>query len=84
MFHWQAYAGLLWSKQWFHYDVHRWLSGDRGMPRPPVSRRGPHARNSTWTHMVCSDIISMPDKWEYVCSCHIAVLGACHAEAVAH
>ena len=61
----QAYAGLLWSKQWFHYDVHRWLAGDRGQPRPPASRRGPHARNSTWTHMHCSDIISMPDKWEY-------------------
>jgi hypothetical protein len=62
----QAYAGLLWSKQWFHYDVHRWLAGDRGQPRPPASRRGPQARNSTWAHMVCSDIISMPDKWEYV------------------
>jgi hypothetical protein len=61
----QAYAGLLWSKQWFHYDVHRWLAGDRGQPRPPASRKGPHARNSTWGHMVCSDIISMPDKWEY-------------------
>jgi hypothetical protein len=61
----QAYAGLLWSKQWFHYDVHRWLSGDRGQPRPPASRRSIHGRNSTWQHMVCSDIISMPDKWEY-------------------
>jgi hypothetical protein len=61
----QAYAGLLWSKQWFHYDVHRWLAGDRGQPRPPACRRGPHSRNSSWGHMVCSDIISMPDKWEY-------------------
>jgi hypothetical protein len=61
----QAYAGLLWSKQWFHYDVHRWLAGDRGQPRPPRSRKGQHGRNSGWTHMHCSDIISMPDKWEY-------------------
>ena len=59
----QAFAGMLWSKQFFHYDVSRWLNGDPGQPPPPASRK--HGRNHDWTHLVNSDIISMPDKWEY-------------------
>lgn len=59
----QAFAGLLWSKQFYHYDLKRWLVGDPGMPEPPLERlRG---RNSDWTHLYNADVISMPDKWEY-------------------
>ncbi|MDR4468080.1 MAG: glucosidase [Nitrospira sp.] len=59
----QAFAGLLWSKQFYHYDLKRWLVGDPGMPDPPSERlRG---RNSDWTHLYNADVISMPDKWEY-------------------
>ncbi|CUS38890.1 MGH1-like glycoside hydrolase domain-containing protein [Candidatus Nitrospira nitrificans] len=59
----QAFAGLLWSKQFYHYDLKRWLVGDPGMPDPPQERlRG---RNSDWTHLYNADVISMPDKWEY-------------------
>ena len=59
----QAFAGLLWSKQFYHYDLARWLKGDPGMPDPPTERlRG---RNSDWTHLYNADVISMPDKWEY-------------------
>ena len=57
----QASAGMIWSKQFFHYDVARWLDGDQ-FP-PPDSRKG--GRNRTWRHLKASDIISMPDKWEY-------------------
>jgi hypothetical protein len=59
----QAFAGLLWSKQFYHYDVGRWLSGDRMGPLPPASRR--QGRNRDWTHLYNEDVISMPDKWEY-------------------
>ncbi|TWR26044.1 glucosidase [Mucilaginibacter achroorhodeus] len=60
----QAYAGLLWNKQFYYYDVHQWLKGDPGEPAPPQSRL--HARNSKWQHFNNrGDIISMPDKWEY-------------------
>lgn len=59
----QAYAGLLWSKQFYHYVVQDWIKGDPGMPVPPAQRL--HARNSDWRHVYCRDIISMPDKWEY-------------------
>jgi Mannosylglycerate hydrolase MGH1-like glycoside hydrolase domain len=59
----QALAGMLWSKQFFHYDVERWLDGDPGQPVPPTERR--HGRNSGWTHLVNAEVISMPDKWEY-------------------
>jgi hypothetical protein len=52
---------MIWSKQFFHYDVARWLDGDQ-FP-PPDSRKG--GRNRTWRHLKASDIISMPDKWEY-------------------
>jgi hypothetical protein len=59
----QAYAGLLWSKQFYHYVVRQWLEGDPGMPPPPESRwRG---RNADWLHLFNRDLISMPDKWEY-------------------
>jgi hypothetical protein len=59
----QAYAGLIWSKQFFHYAVGEWLDGDQGQPTPPGSRH--HGRNHDFRHVYCRDIISMPDKWEY-------------------
>ena len=59
----QAYAGMLWSKQHYHYDVNRWLKGD--IRTPEVSERRLHGRNSQWKHLVNNNIISMPDKWEY-------------------
>jgi hypothetical protein len=59
----QAFAGMLWSKQFFHYDVERWLDGDPGQPTPPASRQ--QGRNSGWRHLNNRDIISMPDPWEY-------------------
>ena len=59
----QALAGMLWSKQWFHFDVRRWLDGDSTQPAPsPERRRG---RNAEWTHLYNDDVVSMPDKWEY-------------------
>ncbi len=59
----QAFAGLLWSKQFYHYVVKDWLDGDPALPPPPDSRR--HGRNKDWKHLYNSDVISMPDKWEY-------------------
>jgi len=59
----QAYAGLLWSKQFFHYDVRAWLEGDPAHPPPPASRRT--GRNAEWGHLYNRDVLSMPDKWEY-------------------
>ncbi len=59
----QAYAGLLWSKQFFYYVVDDWLKGDPAQPPPPASRR--HGRNHEWRHLFNRDVISMPDKWEY-------------------
>jgi hypothetical protein len=59
----QAFAGLLWSKQWYHYDVDRWLKGDPAGPPPPAERR--LGRNAEWPHLHNQDVISMPDKWEY-------------------
>jgi hypothetical protein len=59
----QAFAGMIWNKQFFHYDVTRWLEGDPSQPPPPVSRR--HGRNREWRHLNNYDVISMPDKWEY-------------------
>ena len=59
----QALAGMLWSKQFYHYYVRRWLEGDPGFPVPPSERR--HGRNHEWTHLYNEDVISMPDKWEY-------------------
>jgi len=59
----QAWAGMFWNKQFYSYDVNRWLIGDAGQPVPPKQRKT--GRNSHWKHFVASDILSMPDKWEY-------------------
>src|SRR5438876_8688111 len=59
----QAYAGLMWSKQFYHYVMKDWLEGDPAQPPPPASRRA--GRNHDWTHLYNRDVISMPDKWEY-------------------
>jgi hypothetical protein len=59
----QAFAGLLWSKQFYHYVVKDWLDGDPGQPPPPPERT--HGRNHDWTHLFNADVISMPDTWEY-------------------
>jgi hypothetical protein len=61
--HRQALAGLLWCKQAYHYDVRRWLEGDSTQPKPDPRRW--YGRNHEWTHLYNSDVISMPDKWEY-------------------
>ncbi len=58
----QAYAGLLWSKQFYHYVAEEWLRGDALQPPPPTERL---RRASAWEHLFCRDILSMPDKWEY-------------------
>ena len=59
----QSLSGMLWSKQFYHYDVATWLAGDPAGPPPPEERR--QGRNKDWTHLYNDDIISMPDKWEY-------------------
>jgi hypothetical protein len=59
----QAYAGLLWTKQFFYYAVQDWLEGDPSQPRPPDRRWT--GRNRAWKHLYNRDVISMPDKWEY-------------------
>ena len=59
----QALAGMIWSKQFFYYDVRKWLQGDPGQPAPPAGRH--RGRNHEWIHLNNADIISMPDKWEY-------------------
>ncbi|MFT3785492.1 MAG: hypothetical protein QM770_04930 [Tepidisphaeraceae bacterium] len=59
----QAFAGMIWSQQFFHIDVERWLKGDPSQPAPPHVRR--HGRNRDWEHLNTADIVSMPDKWEY-------------------
>jgi hypothetical protein len=58
-----AYAGMFWSKQFYHYIVKDWLEGDPDMPPPPAERW--HGRNSDWLHLFNRDVIAMPDKWEY-------------------
>jgi hypothetical protein len=58
----QAFAGLLWSKQYYNYVVHDWLNGDPNQPPPPERKAG---RNHDWVHLFSEDILSMPDKWEY-------------------
>jgi hypothetical protein len=59
----QAFAGLLWSKQYFNIDIPTWLNGDKNQPAPPQQRK--HGRNHQWHTLNNEDIISMPDKWEY-------------------
>ncbi|MEZ6125216.1 MAG: hypothetical protein R3C49_18875 [Planctomycetaceae bacterium] len=59
----QAYAGLLWTKQFYHYSVYDWLRGDPNLPPQPEHRK--QMRNGDWPHLYNRDIISMPDKWEY-------------------
>jgi len=59
----QAYAGLLWTKQFYHYVVNEWLDGDPGYGNRSASRKS--GRNNQWRHLFNRDIISMPDKWEY-------------------
>jgi hypothetical protein len=59
----QAYAGLLWSKQFYHYVVNDWLEGDPAHPAPPAGRLA--GRNAEWAHLHNRDVLSMPDKWEY-------------------
>ncbi len=59
----QAFAGMLWSKQYYRYMVQRWLEGDPAEPKPPKGRK--HGRNHDWWHLAAGDVLSMPDKWEY-------------------
>jgi len=59
----QAFAGMIWSKQFYKYDIRTWLNGDPSQPRPPAARE--RGRNSEWMHFDANDIFSMPDKWEY-------------------
>lgn len=59
----QAFAGLLWNKQCYHYNVRKWLAGDPGQPPPPLERL--QGRNSSWPYLDAFEIFSMPDKWEY-------------------
>jgi hypothetical protein len=65
----QAVAGLIWTKQFYAYDVWRWLKGDPAQPAPPRERKGPAGRNVDWEHLKAADVISMPDKWEYPYFC---------------
>ena len=59
----QAFAGMLWSKQFYYFDIEQWLNGDPSQPAPPPQRK--NGRNHEWTHLNNADVISMPDKWEY-------------------
>jgi hypothetical protein len=59
----QAFAGMIWSKQYFYFDIPQWIKGDPGQIPPPAERR--RGRNREWMHLNNADIISMPDKWEY-------------------
>jgi hypothetical protein len=59
----QALAGMLWSKQFYHYIIEQWLEGDPGQPSPPPERL--NGRNSDWGHLYNERVMSMPDKWEY-------------------
>ena len=59
----QAFAGMIWSKQFFHCDIQEWLDGDPTQPPSPPERK--HGRNENWKHLNCAEVISMPDKWEY-------------------
>jgi hypothetical protein len=59
----QAFAGMLWSKQFYHFDIERWIAGDPNGPPPPPQRK--QGRNNTWKHVSAHDVMSMPDEWEY-------------------
>lgn len=59
----QAFAGVIWNKQYYYLDIPQWLKGDPTQPAPPASRR--HGRDHEWQHLNNADVISMPDKWEY-------------------
>jgi hypothetical protein len=59
----QAFAGLFWSKQFYHFVVETWLNGDPAFPKPPENRK--EGRNHKWRHLFNDDVISMPDTWEY-------------------
>ncbi|HSC34518.1 MAG TPA: glucosidase, partial [Thermodesulfobacteriota bacterium] len=59
----QAFAGMLWTKQFYYYVIEDWLKGDPNHPSPPDERK--NGRNREWTHLYNDDILSMPDKWEY-------------------
>ena len=59
----QAFAGMIWTKQYYGYDVRLWLQGDEASPPPPASRQS--GRNSAWKHLDSGTVFSMPDKWEY-------------------
>lgn len=63
----RAFAGLLWGKQVYRYSVREWLEGDPAQPSPPSERTlpEPRGRNTSWTHLELSDVMSMPDEWEY-------------------
>ena len=61
--HRQALAGMLWTKQYYYFDVEKWLEEHRSPPADPNARQG--VANTEWFHMLNADIISMPDKWEY-------------------
>jgi hypothetical protein len=76
----QAFAGMLWSKQLYYYNVARWLDGDEGQPLPPASRRT--GRNARWRSFDAFDVMSMPDKWEY--PWFVAWDLAFHCVALAH
>ncbi|WP_238008667.1 glucosidase [Dactylosporangium sp. AC04546] len=76
----QGFAGMIWGKQFYHYDVARWLNGDPAQPPPPPGRRT--GRNASWKHLDAADIMSMPDPWEY--PWFAAWDSAFHAVALAH
>ena len=59
----QAFAGLLWTKQYYHFDIPRWLDGDPAQPPPPPERK--MGRNRDWRHLNTADVLTMPDSWEY-------------------
>ncbi|MEV0130277.1 glucosidase [Dactylosporangium sp. NPDC050688] len=76
----QGFAGMIWGKQFYNYDVARWLNGDPAQPPPPPGRQ--QGRNARWRHLDASDIMSMPDPWEY--PWFAAWDSAFHAVALAH
>ncbi len=59
----QALAGMIWSKQFYNYNIRKWVAGDSAQPPPPGDRR--HGRNANWRHLNNREVLSMPDKWEY-------------------